>query len=160
MGPGPSSTQSSHRPDRRQERGDLFPFRGWSDRSTCNAGRGHGRPARGRDRHDGRRRRGTCGLRGNHNDPNCLRNWRRSGHIRPSHEPQSAGPQCNRSVHLSAGAGGKTTGAPPRAGSGCRVDRGVAQRNQCEFSNSVEGCSGCRSRPRATSEHPERKYRT
>src|SRR5215831_19902213 len=25
------------------------------------------------------------------NDPYCLRNWRRSGHIRPGHEPQSAG---------------------------------------------------------------------
>src|SRR5947208_15551688 len=32
--------------------------------------------------------------------------------VRPGHEPQSTGQQCNRSVHLSAGAGGKATGTP------------------------------------------------
>ena len=120
---------------------------GQTDRLVTLAG--YYRPARGRDRHDRRRRRGTCGLRGDHNDSNCLRKWRRSGRIRSTHEPQSTGRQRNRGVHLSAGAGGKATGAPPRAGSGCRVDRGFAQPNQCEFSNSIEGCSGCRSRPRA-----------
>ena len=120
---------------------------GQTDRLVTLAG--YYRPARGRDRHDRRRRRGTCGLRGDHNDSNCLRKWRRSGRIRSTHEPQSTGRQRNRGVHLSAGAGGKATGAPPRAGSGCRVDRGFAQPNQCEFSNSIEGCSGCRSRHRA-----------
>ena len=89
--------------------------------------------------------------------PICLRKWRRSGRIRSSHEPQSARWQRNWGAHLSASAGGKATGAPPRAGSGCRVDRGFAQPNQCEFSNSIEGCSGCCSRPRATSEHPEHR---
>src|SRR5262249_9461804 len=53
---------------------------------------------------------------------------------------------------------GKATGTPSRAGSLRRVDRGVAQPNQCEFSNSVARCSGWRSRPRAASEHPEREY--
>src|SRR3974390_1583680 len=57
-------------------------------------------------------------------------------------------------------AGGQATGPPARAGSLCRVDPSVAQSNQCEFSNPVARRSGCRSRPRATSEHPEREHRT
>jgi len=52
---------------------------------------------------------------------------------------------------------GKRLGPPAWTGSDCRVDRGVAQPDQCELSKSIEGCSGCRSRPRATSEHPERE---
>src|SRR5262249_22431535 len=94
---------------------------------------------------------GPSGLRAATTDSNCVRKWRRSGRIRSSHEPQSAGPQRDRGVYLSAGAGGKATGAPPRAGSGYRPDRGLAQPNQCEFSNATEGCSGCRALPRAAS---------
>src|SRR5262249_15078394 len=69
--------------------------------------------------------------------------------------PNRARPHPARGDNLSAGAGGKATGAPPRAGPGYRLDRGLAQPNQCEFSNATEGCSGCRALPRAASEHPE-----
>jgi hypothetical protein len=70
---------------------------GQTDRG--NAGGGYHRPARGCDCHNGRRRRGACGLRCNHNDSNRLRKWRRSGFIRP-------GQSLNRP-------GGHATGALP-----------------------------------------------
>jgi branched-chain amino acid transport system substrate-binding protein len=64
----------------------------------------------------------------NHNDSNCLRNRRRSSHIWPSHEPQSAGRQRNRGVHFSAGAGGKAdqAGKPLKIGYSMSLTGGLA----------------------------------